>query len=379
MAQVPDGTRRRLLAVAALIGVAVATVAVVWMMLSGQQSDDAARPAPGIEGAVETSAPPDPSSTPTPAAPATTTGAPRPAPVQPDPVTSERIVYRRDGALFLAKSDGSGEKRLVSSPEGPYELSPDGDVLAHVDSGRLQLVRTSDGAVMKVGAALGDDAGIGGCLAWTPDSKALYFTRATAEGRDVWRTDRDGGAAVRVTRGGCPSVSPDGRVVAVVDSADGVVRVSRDGGRFMAMPAPSGVPVAVAAGDSALYVSVLNADGSTALVSTGLDGQGEVRIAGPPADAPRVSWGSLWLSPDGSRLAALAVGDDRYSRVAIVDLRTREVRPLSARRDSYARYWSSGGTHLYYVEGNAYQGEATNLLRVDRLGAGRRVIAEGAE
>ncbi len=290
----------------------------------------------------------------------------------------ERIAFRKDARIHVSAATGSDDRVVAQSAAGPYALSPDGRVLAHVTDGRLWLVSLDGGRSVNVGPASGDDPGAGACPVWSADSRYVYFTRTVNGGDEVWRVAAGGSKAQRVMDGSCPSVSPDGRVVAAIDSAGGLI-VAVGGSIPRRLPMAPAVPVAVAAGEAELYVAVIDAAGESAVERMALDGSRRARVVGPPVDAPRATWGVLRLSPDGTRLAAAAVGDDRYSRLGIIDPTSGRVLPVGARRDTYVRYWSADGRFLYYVEGNAYQGEPTRLMRVESAGVGRTVVVAGAE
>jgi hypothetical protein len=50
---------------------------------------------------------------------------------------------------------------------------------------------------------------------------------------------------------------------------------------------------------------------------------------------------------------------------------------LSIRRDTYPLRWASDARNLFIVEGNAFQGEKTSVIRVSEGGLGRTVVVEG--
>lgn len=328
---------------------------------------------PPMPGSIATgSLPPTPSAQPT---------------SKPDAVSdAERIAFRVGATVYIAAPDGSGSVPAARVGEGPYALSPDGRTLAVVSGGRLALVDIASGDSVDGGEAWSSGALMGECPVWMPDSRSLLYVRRArggAEGHEVRRIRRDGSGARTVTRGRIPSVSPDGRVVAVIgpeeETPDGAVLVARDGGSFKRIDVPGDVVTAAAAADDRVFAGVLIDDGSPAIVSVRLDGSGTVRVAGAPVATPRTVWGVLRLSPDGSLLAASATGDDQVSRTSIIPVGGGPAKPVDLRRDTYVKSWSPSGAFLYYVQGNAYQGEETALFRVARDGTGRRVIVTGAQ
>lgn len=299
---------------------------------------------------------------------------------------AERIAFRVGTTVYTADPDGSGPVPAARVGEGAYALSPDGRTLAVVSGGRLALVDVASGDSVDAGEAWSSGALMGECPVWMPDAKSLLCVRrpkGDAEGHEVRRVRRDGTGARTLTPGRSPSVSPDGSVIAVIGSTpaspDSAVLVSRDGGRFQRIDVGAEVVTAVAAADDRVYAGVLQDDGSPAIVSALLDGSGTVLVSGAPVAVPRTVWGVLRLSPDGTLLAACATGDDQVSRTSIISARSGSAVPVDTRRDTYPKGWSRSGAFLYYVQGNAYQGEETALFRVARDGTGRRVLVTGAK
>jgi predicted small lipoprotein YifL len=328
--------------------------------------------------------PPVPGSVPTESLPPTQSAIATP---QPDSEAhAERIAFRLGTTIYVAAPDGSDPIPAARLGEGPYALSPDGRTLAVVSGGRLSLVDVASGGSVDAGEAWSSGALMGECPVWLPDSRSLMYVRRApgdAEGHVVRRISSDGTGARSVTPGRSPSVSPDGRVIAVIGSdgsgPDSAVVVSRNGGSFKQVEIPGHVVTAVAAGNDRLFVGVLSPDGSCAIVSVRMDGSRLLSVAGAPVDLPRTVWGALRLSPDGSRLVACATGDDQISRTSIIPVGGGSAVLVDVRRDTYPKGWSRSGEYFNYIQGNAYQGEETALLRMKLDGTERRVLITGAQ
>jgi Tol biopolymer transport system component len=86
----------------------------------------------------------------------------------------------------------------------------------------------------------------------------------------------------------------------------------------------------------------------------------------------------LCASPDGAYLAYAESGDDGYSRAFVYDVAKRTSVALSVRRDTYPVCWTHDGSRVLFVEGNAFQGEATALMSARPDGMGRAVLVAGA-
>lgn len=372
--------------VGAALGVAL--LVGVFIVMSGEREPGGPEgDGPALDPAVPGTSAPVPGSVPSGSADVTggpsrsgTSSAAPPEPVE--GVAPAGLAFRLGKTLYVARADGSSPVPVGRYPEGPYALSPDGRTLAVVAEGTLLLIEVSGGRVAEVGPAAGTGALMGECPTWEPDSSHLLYSRRTPSGSEVRRVRRDGAGDARLTEGGSPSVSPDGRVVAVVRStrADGDgYAVAVDRGRFRAVGVGEGVVTAVAAGDDAVWFGVLDGEGASSIHRARLDGTRERRLSGSPPGLPRAAWGTLRPSPDESRLAAVATGDDQVSRIHVIDTASGAVVPVSARRDAYFKGWSSDGRHLYAIEGNAYQGEPTALVRIGLDGSTRRTLVTGAQ
>jgi len=109
-----------------------------------------------------------------------------------------------------------------------------------------------------------------------------------------------------------------------------------------------------------------------------VDGSAPRRIVGKPQTERPFGYASLMLSPDGQRLLYAEAGDDGYSRASIVPVAGGTPVLLTVRRDTYPLGWSADGNSVFFVEGNAFQGEPTALMSVRADGMGRRTVVAGA-
>lgn len=331
----------------------------------------------GIEPAEETSST---SMTPAPSHPTSdaTPAAPTPGTADTGTKRAPRLAFRLGGTLYIADESGTAPKKVVASAGGPYALSPDAATLAVVDGGTLKLVDVTSGKAASAGPAEAATP------VWVPDSSAVMYVRLGGTSMEVWRTKADGSDARKLTDGSSVAVSPDGSVVVVRRDASGgslgagAVYVSRGGGPFAAVTV-KGQPTSAAVTNDRLIVGLVDTAGTASLVASGVDGRGAKRLLGAPGGTTPSVWGELQIAPDGSKVAAVAVGDDGYSRISVVTLDGGSETRLSRRRDGYPRGWDAAGAQLFVLEGNYFQGEPTTLVRLLPDGTKRTPLVTGAE
>ncbi|MBN1608119.1 MAG: hypothetical protein JW940_15915 [Polyangiaceae bacterium] len=282
------------------------------------------------------------------------------------------VAYRRNGWLCVSAEDGTGELSVAECSTGVFSLSPDGTTIACADaaSGMLVLFHVGGAVATPVGPALQDTP------VWSPDSAWFAYT---APGPKVMRTDRTGSGQTELMAGRMPNVSPDGSVVAAVspDASPPAVLVWRAGSvrsRVMAT-AVSGV----ACSDSRIYYGLgPDAAGAVELRSMTLDRTGDrVEVEAPEATRA-VSFGPACVSPDGVWVAYAERSDDGYSRTFALPTAGGDPVSLSIRRDCYPLCWSANGQALFFVEGNAIQGDPTSLGSVTPADGLRRMLVTGA-
>ncbi len=286
-----------------------------------------------------------------------------------------RIAYRRAGVLYVADPDGSDEVRAAASVEGAFSIAPDGRTLALVDAttGTLALYDLATGARVAVGPANQE------MPVWPVSSAWVVYSTGSGSGARVLRVDRDGRNAKTLFTGGEAAVSPDGAVVCGIAHAPSGASsvVVYHGGRAASLPV-AGYATDVACSSTRVFYSLAGDDGADSSIrSMSLDGGDVLTIRTGPQAGSRVSFQDLCLKPDGTRVAFTEAGDDGYSRLFVMGVDGGGSRTLSVRRDDYPMCWGCDG-RLYFIEGNAIQGEATKLMGVGADGTGRVVIVEGA-
>ena len=139
-------------------------------------------------------------------------------------------------------------------------------------------------------------------VAWTPDGKIVYSSRASGN-QDIWMMDADGSNQKQLTvdlgsdHYGL-SVSPDGRYIVFVSNRGGVWRVDIDGNNAKALTKGGSEfnPFFWPDGQWVCYMSYVS--DKPAMWKVPVDGGDPVQLTGPSADI-------LGISPDGKLIAYL--------------------------------------------------------------------------
>lgn len=300
------------------------------------------------------------------------------------------VAYRYGGQIWVSREDGADAIMVADSAHGDFALAPDGTALALIDDGTLAIITVADRERVEVGPAEPHE------LAWAPDSSSVLFVRGGQNGRvtDVWRVARRRGSSpLKIAQGSTVRIAIDGTIAALpvagvaFDPTKGTVSVLPAGRdpRAIATHGVAGV-LDVQEGLVAYAVAGMRYSDESGvekrvdpeiwvMTTSGTAGR---RLVGKPQTERPFGYGSLILSPDGRWLLYAEVGDDGYSRAWVVGVSGGPPVSLTVRRDTYPLGWAANGRSVFMIEGNAFQGEQTALVRVGVDGLGRRTVVEGA-
>jgi hypothetical protein len=390
-----EASRRRMLAAA--LGVALALVAAVgaWVLLSDRGAEEP--PAQNaIEPAEETTRAPSATSTSSAIATSTTEdtsvaeGGPSGSGGNDSdtadggfPKRSSMIAYRVGDQIWVGRDDGTESKAVATSTVEPYALSPDGTMLAVVDvdptanGGRISVVDVATGETRRVGRGV-----VARAPSWAPDSSWLAYSAIREGVGEVHRVQADGGRDALVARPAAgPVVGPDGEHVAYRQGSD------LGGGEPLAVQSLSSDTVTSVkeslgaiewtwGRDGTLYFVRLDADGRPAVYSSDEKGSPGTLVAKRTAAGPTFALAHLCPSPTSSEVLLAEIGDDGYSRLLI--LKDGRFAQIATRRDAYPLCWSADGGWALYFEGNSFQGEPSRLARARPDGRDSEIIVVGA-
>jgi eukaryotic-like serine/threonine-protein kinase len=281
-----------------------------------------------------------------------------------------RLLYIRGNDVYLAKSDGTGSRKLVSMPSPPYfpSWSPDGKRLS------LSVVdpQTSRPALWELNAD-GSNlhprlAGWGGepfdCNGtWTPNGKYFLFDSFRGGPDSIWAVRERGSWFERWSRepmrlssgpmsAGKPVASKDGRRIFFLADTGKVSRLSRyDAKSGDWSPYLSGISAEQVDfsrdGQWVAYTSILGAN----LVRSRMDGSQRLQLTSPPVEAANPRW-----SPDGEKIAFIARYPGKKWKIHIVSSDGSGLQPLlPGEFDERDPGWSPDGHSLVFASDRDFQ------------------------
>jgi dipeptidyl aminopeptidase/acylaminoacyl peptidase len=308
------------------------------------------------------------------------------------PAKGPQVAFIYRGRLTVADGDGKNARAVADWSGGQgasFRLSPDGLSIAYtVPDPKAPRLWLYAGRVGSKCARI-VDVGPATAFAWSPDGKTLAATEAQMSGNQL----RDlklaaftvvspggsfvgpgGGRIVFQYEGERPAFSPDGSRLAFLRplGAAQELWVSSAGGNSPIAIAPGQNMSAVAWIDSRTLAAVKLGAGNAPdqLLRMRSDGT-QVKVLDTTGGDPLRSFHIVLAGGRGGRMAYDLVGDDGYSRLRTIGSDGEARREVEGARDTYPLSWDLTGSRLFYVEGNASQGEPTVLVSVDPFCGGK--------
>ena len=282
----------------------------------------------------------------------------------------QRLVYARGNDLFLARSDGSEARKLLSMdgwPSSP-QWSPDGRMLRLT----LQDQKTSATALWEMSAdgknshpllAGWHDPHAECCGMWTPGGKHFVFSSQGS----IWELQekisllhKNGVEPVQLTTGPLALFSPlpgkDGKKLFVVGRRPRgeLVRYEAQADRFV--PFLSGISAEhVSFSKDGEWVAYVTFPEGT-LWRSKIDGSQRLQLSYPPLYASMPRW-----SPDGKQIAFFSVTSGKPSRIYVVSPGGGTCQELLPNDDHPEAdpYWSPDGSLLAF--GGLYASASTGI------------------
>ncbi|MGD0922798.1 MAG: protein kinase [Terriglobia bacterium] len=273
-----------------------------------------------------------------------------------------KILYTKSGGLFLARSDGSESRKLVSLAGVPSwpRWSPDGTLLRFT----LYDPRTSLNSLWEVSA---DGTNLHPllpgwsnpasecCGNWTPDGKYFVFRSGRTGFSTIWATCEKAGLFRKVSREPIQLTTGPIPVDSPVPSTDGkklFVLGTQARGELMRYDAKSRQFAPYLGGISATEVD-FSRDGQWvaylaypegSLWRSKADGSGRVRLTSPPMSPSMPRW-----SPDGKRIVFYARTPGRPNKIYIVSAEGGAPQQLMpGERNEHDPGWSPDGNSLVF-------------------------------
>jgi Tol biopolymer transport system component len=304
----------------------------------------------------------------------------------------QRIVYARGRDVFVARSDGSGSRRLLTAPATVLCpcLSPDGR--------RLRYVVLEGTTILSLWEATADGGAphslfpgwSPGCGRWTPDGRYFVFNDHRGGGSALWAWrevgrwlwgGRSAAEPSRLTTGpmsyGYPTFSPDGRTLYALGWPPST------GGELVRYDAASAAFVAFLGGLSARDVEfsrdgrwiayVRHPDGT--LWRSRADGTERRQLTFPPQTTALPRW-----SPDGQRIAYSSRGPGEPWLTHTVAAGGGKPQPVPGGAGDLDATWSPDGTRLALGRMSADHSEQRPIvIQIADLRSGKASPIPGSE
>ena len=305
-------------------------------------------------------------------------------------IDGQRIVYSNENGVFVARIDGTGSRRLLSTPS-TARLSPDGQrlrygVFAGATGSILEATADGDGAHPLLPLPPGWSAYSG---RWTPDGR-YYLFGASREGETaLWArrekgrwpgSGRQSSEPSRLTSGPMTyfweSLSPDGRTIVALGQppSTGGELVRYDAAASAFKPFLGGLSAwdLEFSRDGRWIAYVRYPDGT--LWRSHADGTERRQLTFPPATAMLPRW-----SPDGQSIAYMSLSPGEKWNSLIVATEGGRARPVTDQADVMDASWAPDGAKLVVAESREHTTENPIRIQVVDLHTGKLTSIPGSE
>jgi Tol biopolymer transport system component/predicted Ser/Thr protein kinase len=284
------------------------------------------------------------------------------------------IAYGKDNELYMAKADGSGERRLAGfgGLTGRPRWSPDGKTLRFTAPGGLWEISTNGSNLHPF---LSDENGSESWGIWMPDGRYFVYEGSDLDDDtvNIWAVREKRGLfhdkkpeSVQLTAGPMrwtlyPYPSADGKQLFVLGTQPRGELVRYDSGLQQVKTYLSGIWATAldfsADGNSLVYVAYPNA----AIWRSRLDGTEKIQLTNHPMQAELPRW-----SPDGKRIAFVGRERGEPWKVYVISAEGGSAEQLVASGVSECDPgWSPDGESLVFAEcGNNTGTSAVHVLDV---------------
>jgi dipeptidyl aminopeptidase/acylaminoacyl peptidase len=294
---------------------------------------------------------------------------------------------RREGRLWLVRTDGSGHRKLTSADrsESTPRWSPDGTRIAFVsgsdEGSEIYVHWVETGQTARLTQLERSPGG----LAWSPDGRHIAFTMLVPEARPVLAT-------LPRKPEGAEWADPPVVETRVRHEADGVGVIEPGYRHIFTLPSDGGSPRQVTSGDFQHGAPVWATDGEALFFTSNRRPEWEWDVA--ESDIYRVSLadGAITalttrrgpdngpaVSPDGSTIAYIGF-EDRVRTYQTSDLHLMDSRGGNQRtlledldRSVSAVTWAADGSGLYFM----FDDEGVTKLGFTTLDGSMRAVSEG--
>jgi hypothetical protein len=284
-----------------------------------------------------------------------------------------RLAFRVGEDLWVADETGGHSRKLLAGRVGPFSLSPDGKTIALVDARARQLALVDVGSSRITTVTSAEPV----APVWAPSSSWLAYVTKTAAGSQVHRCSNTGDGDVLLGGGDRPAIAPDDKTYAFVSQV-GRLTVAAGGRSPRALSVSGRVDEIALTADRVVYALGGQQRSDLSIHSAHFDGTDDRLLVGPPAEANAGRYARLLPSPTGMLLAYTAVGDDGFSSLKTIRLDGSGAASLSRRRSDYPVRWSADASRLFFIEGNAEQGQETSLMSARPDGTQRTTVIADA-